>query len=104
MPPLLLPLVAVLLLARFASAGDGAALDAAVAREAAERDRREDEKRGLEARASALARDLVRPSTASASSRAGEDVQRRLREFDRLADRLDRIDRERAEQERRLSR
>jgi hypothetical protein len=85
----LLPLVAVLLLARSASAGP--ALDAAVAAEAAERDRLEDEKRRRQTEAAALARLAAETPT-------------RRREFDRLVERLDRLDRDLAGQDRRLSR
>jgi hypothetical protein len=84
----LLPLVAVLLLAQSASAD--AALDAAVAREAGERDRLEGERRGLQKEAVVLA-----PA-------AGDGRGRRA--FDRVAERLDALDRRLAEQERRLSR
>jgi hypothetical protein len=54
--------------------------------------------------AETLAQALARPAAERAGSRAGGEIERRLREFDRVAERLDGLERDLAEQERRLTR
>ena len=97
----LLPLLA--LLAQPAAAAAPQELAAAIAREAVQRDRLVAEARRLQAEAAALA-ERVSVMKTGGGARAGGELSSRLRDFDRLAERLDRLESDIAEADRRLAR
>ncbi len=91
-----------LLLAAGAEAATTAALEAEVLQVAGERDRLLGERAHLLAKAGELAARIERAG--EAERRAGADLTRQLREFDRLASSLDGLERRLLEQGRRLER
>jgi exonuclease SbcC len=100
----LLSLAALALLARPLAAAAPLALEREVARLAGERDALVAETRRVQAEAAALAEPLASPQARAAATRADAETARRLRAFDRVAERLDALDRDVADRTRRLER